>query len=299
MVTNWTGSLGSPIWVKPPFQDGIAEGLFSFRVAGVSAPPFDSLNVGFHVPDDPACVRENRLRCAAELGADIADWVVAEQVHGTSVAVVGRTDRGRGADGRQPPVAGVDGLITAEPGVALVTLAADCVPLLFADPVRRVVGSAHSGWKGTVGHIARQMVQTMKQAFGCRPSDIEVWMGPSIRRCCYEVDGRVAEQVRTEFGNRYLLPRHGQPGKYWLGLQACIRSDLENEGVIAARIHDTGVCTSCRRQVLFSHRADGGRTGRLLAAVRLLDGPATAQGARAAAAQEGGLDAEAANQFRI
>ncbi|MCL6548879.1 MAG: peptidoglycan editing factor PgeF [Alicyclobacillus sp.] len=283
MLTDWTGSLDGPIWIKPRWPSGIARGLFSFRTHGVSAPPFESLNVGFHVQDDPELVLANRRRCAVELGGDVGDWIAGEQVHGTAVAVVGRADRGTGADGRTAPVPGVDALVTDEPGVTLVTLAADCVPLLFLDPVRRVIAAAHSGWKGTVGHIAAEVLLTMRERFGCRPSEVDVWLGPSIRRCCYEVDDPVAERVRAAFGPRYLIPRHGRPGKYWLGLQACIRTDLLAAGVRPDHIHDVGVCTSCRKSVLFSHRADQGRTGRLLGAVRLL-APGEEEAARARSA---------------
>ncbi|MCL6444778.1 MAG: polyphenol oxidase family protein, partial [Alicyclobacillus sp.] len=150
MLTQWTGSLNEPIWIKPSWPIEIARGLFSFRTHGVSEGPFASLNVGYHVPDQPDAVTENRRRIARELGGDLEDWVVAEQVHGTHVAVVHQAHRGQGATPALSPVPGVDALVTQEPGLTLVVMSADCVPMLFFDPVQRAIGVAHSGWKGTV-----------------------------------------------------------------------------------------------------------------------------------------------------
>ncbi|MDQ0190983.1 peptidoglycan editing factor PgeF [Alicyclobacillus cycloheptanicus] len=269
MLTKWTGSAGGPIWIRPAWPENEVRAAFSFRKGGVSEAPFASLNVGFHVGDKPECVIENRRRCAAAVGGQLEDMVVPEQVHGTGVAVVTRDDRGRGSVPDTPPIPDVDGVITNVPGLTLMVMAADCVPLLFYDRAHRAIGAAHSGWRGTVGHIAREMLTRMQMTYETQPQDVEVWLGPSIRQCCYEVDDRVADPVRAGFGTAPLLTRFGKPGKYLLSLQTCIQADLRQAGVPESQIHDTGVCTACHPEALFSHRAEHGKTGRLLGVIRL------------------------------
>ncbi|MCL6453058.1 MAG: peptidoglycan editing factor PgeF [Alicyclobacillus sp.] len=242
---------------------------FSFRTGGVSKAPWQSLNLGYHVGDDPARVEENRRRWSERGFGDLADWVVGEQVHGNQVAVVDRRHRGAGSTTDHAPIAGCDALVTNEPGLTLVVLTADCVPILFHDPVRRVVAAAHSGWRGTVSHIAVKVVERMSAEFGSRPEDLRVALGPSIRRCCYEVDEAVAGPVRAAFGEKPLVARHGSEERYWLSLQACIRMDLLNASVLDAHIDDVGVCTACHREHLFSHRAEAGKTGRQCGAIVL------------------------------
>ncbi|MCL6515391.1 peptidoglycan editing factor PgeF [Alicyclobacillus sp.] len=270
MYTRWTGSISDPVFIEPDWPSDAARGLFSFRVGGVSLPPFHALNVGLRVADEPQRVIQNRAVCAARLGGEVDDFVIGQQVHGASVAVVTRDDRGRGARDADTAIPGVDALVTDCPGLTLAVMAADCVPVLFHDPVRRVVGAAHSGWKGTVAHVVRRVLEVMGEAYGTRAADVDVWIGPSIRRCCYEVDDPVADQVRAAFPRPPIWPRFGRPGKYWLSLQSAIRSDLLAAGVRAEHIHDTGVCTHCHPAMLFSHRADRGRTGRQMGAVRLV-----------------------------
>ncbi|MCL6598341.1 MAG: peptidoglycan editing factor PgeF [Alicyclobacillus macrosporangiidus] len=269
MYTCWTGSAADPVFVHPEWPADQAQGLFSFRVGGVSEPPFDSLNVGMRVSDRPEAVIRNRQLCAERLGGGVDDLVIGQQVHGAQVAVVGPESRGRGARDADTAIPGVDALVTDCPGLILAVMAADCVPVLFFDPVRRAVGAAHSGWKGTVHHVARRVVETMQEVYRTNPEDLDVWIGPSIRRCCYEVDEPVIQAVYRAFARPPVLRRFGCPGKYWLSLQDCIRMDLMRVGVRADRIHDTGICTHCHPRMLFSHRADRGKTGRQMGAVRL------------------------------
>lgn len=280
MYTVWSGSVLDPIWIRPDWPLHVVRGLFSFRHGGVSTGDYHSLNVGLHVGDRPDCVIQNRRLCADQLGSTLDEWVVAEQVHGTTVAVVDEGQAGRGAYDATSAVAGADALVTDVPGITLVVMAADCVPLLFFDRRRRAVAAAHSGWKGTVGHIAQRVIETMARTYGTDPADVEVWLGPSIRRCCYEVSDAVAQPVMREFGKAYLIPRFNAPGKYWLSLQSCICKDLVDAGVPPSQIVDCGVCTSCQSTRLFSHRADAGRTGRQLAAIRLTGPLEEMQGAR-------------------
>lgn len=269
VYTNWTGASGHPIWLHSKWTDAVARGVFSCRQGGSSQPPWASLNVGMHVDDDSVHVRENRRYCAQAVGGCVEDWVVGQQVHGTAVHVVRVDERGRGGKHGLPAIEGVDALVTNVPGITLVVMAADCVPMLFYDPVRCVIAAAHSGWKGTVGHISREVLSTMQSTYGTRPEDVQVSLGPSIRRCCYEVDDAVQRLVVREFGEHPFVPRFHHPGKYMLGLQLCIWADLVAAGILPKNVEDVGVCTACHTKELFSYRMEHGRTGRQMGAIRL------------------------------
>jgi polyphenol oxidase len=271
VYTIWSGSVGDPVWIRPNWPLHEVRGLFSFRRGGVSLPPYEELNVGLHVGDDADAVLKNRERCAIEVGCPVERWVVAEQVHGAKVAVITEAEAGCGARDVHSAIQGADALVTDVSGLGLVVMAADCVPVLFYDGVRQVIGAAHSGWKGTVQHIVRRVLETMQQAFQSNPADVQVWIGPSIRQCCYEVNDVVADPIKAEFGRRVLVKRFHRAERYLLSLQACVRQDLLRSGVRPEHIVDTGVCTSCQADVLFSHRADAGRTGRQLAMVCLVE----------------------------
>lgn len=270
MLTEWTGSVASPIFIHAKWPREIVRGLFSFRHGGVSARPFHSLNVGLHVGDAADAVIENRARCAEAIGASCADFVVGEQVHGHQVAVITQHDIGRGSIEAESAIPNVDALVTNVRGISLVVQTADCVPVLFFDSGRKVVATAHSGWRGTASHIVSDVISTMARVYGTDPQDLDVWLGPSIRQCCYEVSDAVAQAVRSEFGGFPLIARFNDVHHYWLSLQSCIRHDLLIQGVAAVRIHDVGVCTACRTDTLFSYRAENQATGRMLGAVRLV-----------------------------
>lgn len=256
-------------WIQIGWGDTHVEGFFSSRYGGVSRVPYASLNIGYHVGDDPDAVLENRKICAASMGIALDSWIIPEQVHGNLVAVVNETQRGAGAFHAQSSIAGVDGLITNQRNLALVIMAADCVPILLYDPVEQVIAAVHSGWKGTKNHIVVRTIERMKQEFSCLSENIRVALGPSIRRCCYEVDVRVANEMRKEFGNQVLFPRFGDKQHFLLSLQHCIRLDLLQQGVHATHITDCGRCTSCQTTSYFSHRRENGQTGRLLGAIVL------------------------------
>ena len=151
------------------------------RSGGVSAAPYDSLNLGLHVGDDPAAVLENRRRAAAALGATLDDLVVGAQVHGCAAAVVTRAEAGSGATAAADALAGIDALVTAEQAVVLVTLVADCVPLVLFDPVARVLATVHAGWRGTVARVPEAALAAMA-GLGSRPADVVAALGPAVAR---------------------------------------------------------------------------------------------------------------------
>jgi YfiH family protein len=164
----------------------------------------------------------------------------------------------------------VDGLVTNEPGVTLVTHHADCAPLYFADPVQKAVGLAHSGWHGTAARIGAETVRAMAREFGTRPENLICVIGPSIGPCCFEVDSPVYEIFA---GMEDLSPREWTRedggGKYHIDLWEANRRILISVGVQAGNISVSGLCTQCHPDLLFSHRASGGKRGGLAAFLAL------------------------------
>ena len=241
---------------------------FSTRLGGVSQNEFSSLNLAFGRGDPDENVMENYRRICAAAGFDADSMVSSAQVHKTVVRVVGKQNCGEGF--AKPKPAGVDGLITDEPGVTLVTHHADCVPLYFADPVRKAVGLSHAGWRGTAARIGGETVRAMARAFGSRPENLVCVVGPSIGPCCFEVD----EPVYKVFAEmKDLAPREWTRedggGKYHIDLWEANRRILISAGVQAANISVSGLCTQCHSDLLFSHRASRGKRGGLAAFLAL------------------------------
>lgn len=231
---------------------------FTTRKGGVSVTPYDSLNLGAHVGDDSAQVTANRRRVWHDLGVAEADAVLAEQVHGDQVAVVAA---GTGA----VPVAGADALVTNTPGLLLFLLFADCAPVYLVDPVRKVVGLAHAGWRGTAENIAGKTMRTMTNEFGCVPSACFAAVGPSIGAGSYEVGPEVADRFRSLPGARatsVVMPRSDLGGTYNLNLRAVIFGQLLYAGVPAGAIAVCDEDTYRNKRDFFSYRREG-KTGRM------------------------------------
>ena len=235
--------------------------LFTTRLGGVSEGIFDSMNLSYTRGDKKESVDENYRRIAAMLGCSPADIVCSDQTHTTNIRKVTAADKGKGVI-RERDYTDIDGLVTNEPGIALATFYADCVPLYFADPVKKVIGLAHSGWRGTVGRIGAEMIKKMEQEYGCDRKDIVVANGPSICKDCYEVSEDVAEQFEAEFGSKVLEPGKAE-GKYQLDLWKANEMVFLQAGIWPEHISVTDICTCCNHKLLFSHRASKGQRGNL------------------------------------
>ncbi|PPK67542.1 peptidoglycan editing factor PgeF [Actinokineospora auranticolor] len=219
------------------------------REGGASAPPYESFNLGDHVGDDPAAVAANRARLAGELGLPAERLVWMEQVHGRTAAVV-----------REPApdkLEATDAVVTAEPGLALVVLVADCVPVLLADPEAGVVAAVHAGRVGARIGVVPAALAAMAEA-GADVRRLEVLLGPSICGECYEVPADMQADVERHVPGSACRTRKGTPG---LDLRAGLWRQLADAGV--ARIGIDPRCTNEER-ALFSHRREG-TTGRLAA----------------------------------
>ena len=237
----------------------LIHGVFTRR-GGVSQGDWRSLNVGATVGDNPEHVRENRGRLFKALDRKPESVYEVWQVHSERVVVV---DEPRGAT----PIEKADALVTNKPHVTLLMRFADCVPILIFDPERLVVGMAHAGWLGTTRKVAAELVQTMKQAYGCQPSDMRAAIGPSIAVHHYAVGLEVEQIVRMAFGGE--ADRHLQQinGNVHFDLWSANRSLLDGEGV--GQIEISGLCSACDTEDWYSHRAQAGKTGRFGMAVAL------------------------------
>lgn len=256
-------------WMK--HIDGLSAG-FTSKQGGSSQPPYSSLNCAFHVNDEPLDVIENRRRIAAALQLPFDAWVSAEQVHSNEVYVVTEQDRGRGQLTGASAIPKVDALITNVPEIWLTSFYADCVPLYFVDPIRRAVGLAHAGWKGTVQGIARRTIEAMQDTYDSRPQDILATIGPSIGACCYEVDDHVMKDVRNiADGFEADLPIYidKEQGKSMLDLKQLNRQILMQAGILPTNIEYSLRCTSCQENYFYSHRRDLGKTGRMMSWIAL------------------------------
>lgn len=234
--------------------------LISTRHGGVSRGAFSSLNLGYHVKDDPACVSENRRRLAAAAGYDATSLVAAQQVHGATIAIVGAEERGRGAFGWDDAIADTDGLIVNEPGGPVAILVADCAPLLLVDPMHRVLAAVHAGWRGAAARIASAAVACMQREFDTDPARLVGAIGPSLCTACLEVGPEVAAQVRDVFGPTVIVTGPRQPH---LDLAGMLIADLVGVGVPAFNITPPATCSRCRNDRYFSHRAQAQTAGRI------------------------------------
>jgi YfiH family protein len=238
---------------------GLKHGIFS-RHGGVSPDPYASLNMSVSTGDTLENVRANRERAFRVLGRDTASVADLWQVHSAKVVIA---DAPRGA---REHLGKADALVTDRPEVTLFLRFADCVPILLYDPRRKAAALVHAGWKGTLLKIPAHTVRVMAERYGCRPGDILAGIGPSIGPCHYEVGPEVAAATRQAFpaADELLLPVNGS---LHLDLWAANARALREAGV--AQIEISQMCTACRPDEFFSHRANGAKTGRFGALIGL------------------------------
>lgn len=242
------------------FSGAIVQAVFTRR-GGVSAAPWNSLNVGGSVGDDPTCVAENRVRSFQAIRRDPASVHDVWLKHGTDVVY---------AEAPRPldkPATQADIVFTDTPGVTLFMRFGDCVPILFHDPKKHVVGIAHAGWMGTVRGAASAAITAMRERYGSRPEDILAGIGPSIGVDHYEVGQDVVEQFHGKFGADLQRMIQSRNGSTYLDLWAANSIQLNDAGV--TKIEVCEVCTACHLDDWFSHRAENGNTGRFGALIAL------------------------------
>ncbi len=252
----------------PAWQDNGAKAVFTTRRGGSSSGAYCSLNLGLHVGDDRQPVLANRRRLVNLFGFSLEQMVSCQQVHGNAVGVVQKGDSGKGALSDEEALKGWDAMVTAEPGLVLTTFYADCIPLFFFDPEEMVIGIAHSGWKGTYLRIAEQTVQAMVGVMGCNPAQIEVFIGPGVGPCCYQIQAELADKVKDSFADFNDIIYEDKEGYFW-DLKTTNEQILISTGILESNIIKCPLCTSCDEKHFFSYRRDQGITGRMGAAIAL------------------------------
>ena len=259
---------GVGIYTLPAFsaQPGIRHG-FSARMGGVSSGDLASLNLSFTRGEDYDNVMENyRIFCRA---ADIPvpSMVMDHYEHGTAVLPVTRADCGRGYT--REPLPFCDGLVTADPGVTLMTGHADCMAFYFYDPVTRCIGLCHAGWRGAKDRIGFNVVRAMRALSGANPADILSGVGPSICPACFEVGADVAEDFSRAFPLCTLVGQN-ERGNPTVDLWQVAVCQFAEAGIPFANMSLMGACTFEDLR-LYSHRREKGRTGGMTAFLRLTE----------------------------
>jgi len=236
---------------------------FTLRTGGHSAAPFASQNMGLHVGDDPQHVTENRRVLCERINMPFDVWTCADQVHGKNVQQITRLNAGAGKNRLDDCIQATDGLHTGQHGILLASFYADCVPLYFFDPKSGAIGLAHAGWKGTVARIAKEMIGAFEMNYDSKADELLVAIGPAIGGCCYEVDDRIIDQVKQTALSWEESVTPLSNGKYLLDLPKLNRLVMTENGVPLENIISSDWCTSCHTDLFFSHRKEGGKTGRM------------------------------------
>jgi YfiH family protein len=251
----------STIVVRSPLltRHGFAHG-FSLRHGGVSRAPFDTLNLGRAVGDEPASVAENHERMARAVGYEPGTLFEVSQVHGRHVRVVAPSEDPKVVRREEG-----DALVANAMGTAIGVRAADCIAVLFADPQTRAVAAVHAGWRGTVAGVALSGLERLVDVSNAPRSRVVAAVFPHIRACCFEVGDDVAQTIASRSPAQGIVSRVAN--KAHVDLAAVVRAQLREAGVDAAHIDDVAGCTRCEPARFFSYRRDGQVSGRHLAAI--------------------------------
>ncbi len=250
---------------------GVVHG-FSTRLGGVSEGLWSSMNLGTTRGDHPDHVRENYRRFCAAIGADVHRIAMSNQVHSDVVRTITSADVK--SDLYDPEGYEADGLVTDIPGTALVIFSADCLPILFYDPVRRVAAAVHAGWRGTALGITGRTVDKMAERYGCRPQDILCAIGPGLSGCCFETHEDVPNAMTAALGRDALPCIETLPtGKYKLDLKALNTLWMTRAGILPEHIAVSPACTACAPDKYWSHRGTGERRGSQAAVIQLTANP--------------------------
>ncbi len=252
----------------PAFDEtGLAITCFSTRLGGVSAPPLNTMNLGFGRGDEKSNVLRNYEILGNAAGFDALRTVAFSQVHRDGVCVADDRDAGEAfcACKRE-----YDAVVTNTPNLPIATYHADCVPVFLLDTKLRTVGVAHAGWRGTAMKTPAAAIREMEKSFGSRPCDILAAVGPSIGVCCFETNSDVPDAMLSSFGDdakKYIIS-HGN-GKYHVSLPDLNVLTLLASGIPDENITVSDECTCCKNDLYWSHRATGGLRGTMAAVIML------------------------------
>lgn len=233
---------------------------FTTRFGGVSTNEYTSLNLNYNKNDYPNNVRKNFEILGKKLGVGLDKMVLSHQVHDKNILHVNKSHGGMGII-RKRDYSNIDALVTDEANLLLITHYADCVPLYFYDPVKKVIALVHSGWKGTLLNIGVETLKELKGIYGCNMSDVHVAFGPHIQSCCFEVDSDVADMFHKTFSCAKRFTCLKENNKWHIDLKRIIMYNLLENGILESNVSGCQICTKCYKDVFFSHRGSKGITG--------------------------------------
>ncbi|MFC1754174.1 peptidoglycan editing factor PgeF [Thermoproteota archaeon] len=216
------------------------------------------LNVGF-VNQNESQMSNNRKRILSEIGLKLDNLVCSKQTHSNEVFIVGAGEAGRGARRFSDAINDVDAFITKEKNIALAVFTADCVPVFIIDKKRDIIALVHAGWKGTKQAIVKNVVFAMQQVFETDSKDLAVYLGPAIRRCCFQVD--------KEFLGYFSRGIYRKKGKLFLDMIELNSLQLREVGVLEDNIFDSELCTNCEKDTFFSYRREKDKSGRQMSLI--------------------------------
>lgn len=258
---------GLPLLRWPSFDPAKVDAFVTTRDGGVSTGSYASLNLGLHVGDRREDVLANRQLLAQSARCRLDDLVFCEQTHRANVLVATEEHRGRGVRSRDDAVADTDAMVTTTPGLLLVMMVADCVPLVLHDPVAQVLGCVHAGWAGTVRGVTAAAVAAMRE-LGANAEHLAVGIGPSIAAADYQVGADVHAAAEEAFGEQVgEVVTPDRSGRWTFDLLRANELQLEAAGVRAENVYRSGYTTG-KGTPFFSHRAEQ-PCGRFAAMARL------------------------------
>ena len=235
--------------------------VYSSRIGGVSKGVFSSMNLGFSRGDIKEDVDENYKIFSKSLNISYEDMVLSDQWHHTNILEVDESHKGMGII-KERSYEDVDGLITNKANIPLVTFYADCVPLYFYDEINKVIGMAHSGWRGTVLGISDVMIDNFINKYNSKIKNIKVAIGPAICKKCYEVGEDVIEGLnRLPFDISLYYDYNKEKDKYYIDLWEINKRKLVEKGILEKNISVSDYCTKCKSEMFFSHRKHGNDRG--------------------------------------
>jgi YfiH family protein len=231
---------------------------FCARQGGVSQDEYASLNVSFNEGDEEYSVLQNWGRLSKAFAIPLEQFLVVNQVHGDEIFVI----KPHGSYFSSRSELNYDAIVTNRTNLAICIKTADCVPVFFVDRVKKIIAVTHAGWRSTALKISAKVIGLMQNQYGSSLQNILVAIGPSIGKCCYQVDSAVADAFLRQKNNELFLLPGAVNNRWMLDLPEANRRQILDCGVPEKNIEISGYCTMCNQDIFFSHRASGGITGR-------------------------------------
>ena len=241
----------------------IAYGCFTTKSEGKSKGPYKSLNFGINTNDNKIDIKSNFGLLKNIDSFSNSTIVCGNQIHSNRVYTIEEGLRNSNIN----EIGDYDGLITNNKEITLFTYHADCLAIFFLDPVNKIIGLAHGGWKGILNNISKEIIREMSSKYKSKPEDIIVYISPGISKCCFETGEEVYEQFisKYEYAKKYIGNRKNN--KYHIDLKAMAVEQLKQCGIL--NIEVSNKCTYCENDLFYSHRRDKGITGRMGAFLKL------------------------------